>query len=1007
MAMRPTAAWSCVGWVLICAVSTAAPAVAATRIKTVEWPLLQSFTTFTSESHVSSPLVIRLPERGVTVRTAYVELNVAASSATMEAGSFIGLRRGGGTGTAVNGDGTAFGAFPPPTGETMRYLLRHNAIRAFTGPDACLAPNTPCVLLITLTGGTKANLSAKLVLTYEYDDTSPTQLKTVRYLAGRRATFLTAGQTQSFSHIVYLPEQSPVILASWYEVRGLVSGGPINLQGLFSLGTWGPVATLALGADRTATDWLFLYQPPAAPAIGLLADNRLLFSAIGADVGALSAEYAMTYQYNFTTSSTFQQTIRRPFGEINSVSSGPQNLTAPVARTITLVVPETNATVRSAYAAIRTTTSGDRSSLLLSVNPSTCSATDVTTYQLGDAGDPRSPTAAAPVVMYTFFDPSTAFPLVSSIELPWDNGRQVSLCPRWAAAGGGSLSMELIYTYEYNDFLIPAGTWTSRTLQTVRYGAPATTTGPHQADAIQDMAATAGPSTFSAALVIPERLVSLRDVAVDVWDTSGATADVYVAISINGIGPDSLSSIVLDNDGTAQLAGRIRCVTGSSGTSAQCPSGALISDVGAFAITVQPTTAEGGSPLHLANAVVYATYLVSTAELTSWTATLPTDAGLSFGAPSLDSLSPIFAADASGRLYALASTTGVLLSTLAAGSVVRAQALTSCCVYAGTANGTVLAFTAPFTATTPALLWSVGVGDGVYARPAVSASTDGDRVLVVTRSTSGLGSVMAMRAVDGGLVSIFSGAADGCTGMGMMGSGNSPVLDSTTNRLYVTSDTRGAGGCSVWALRADLGAVAWRRAGLGSVEAAAAVGHALNSLISSHVYVGASALPNGASATLYALSSVDGTTLYSFSTGCPTVAIGRGCSFVTGLQATPGGAGLASLVFTTSDDRIWHVRDNGTRFTVLWSLTSTDLGSATGLTAPVVSSGRVYVGDAQGRLHRISLVNGAEAAGWPKRLVTVDGYGRTALLGDPVVQTSRRWVIIGTDEGKVYAIYDP
>ena len=101
-----------------------------------------------------------------------------------------------------------------------------------------------------------------------------------------------------------------------------------------------------------------------------------------------------------------------------------------------------------------------------------------------------------------------------------------------------------------------------------------------------------------------------------------------------------------------------------------------------------------------------------------------------------------------------------------------------------------------------------------------------------------------------------------------------------------------------------------------------------------------------------------------------------------------------------------HVRGNGSGLTALLSLTSVTLG-ATGLTAPLMGAGRLYVGDGQGRLHRLNAVTGAEAAGWPKRLITVDLYGKTVMLGDPVFHLSSKRLFIATSEGKIYAIYDP
>lgn len=973
---------------------------AATRIKTIEWPLLQSVGTFTSGPQLSPDFVIPLPENGITVRTAYIEVDFQALDATLVAGSFIGLLRGRGvtgtslgTATKVNGDGTSFGALVTDTNATLRYTLRHNATRAFTGDQPCLSGNSVCTLLVSVTGTTtKGDLSVKLVLTYEYDDASPTQAKTVRSFVGTRPTGLDATRSALFSHAVFMPEDTPLILASWYEVHGSLRSATTatDLQGLFSLQCAGcspsPVATIALGdavgPSRPTAGWRYLYLPPQAPATGGTV-NTLLISMIGVASGAISAEYVVTYQYTFASSGTLQQTIRRPFGEINTKSPGEN-------RTITLDFPESLSNVRSAYAVIRTSQQNNATTLL-SMNQTSCSGT-ATTYSFGNldvVGD-------------------GVYVLMSLTSTNWVDGAPVTICNGWTGTTGGARSMELVYTYEYTT---TAGQWPARSVQTVRYGGQA-------GDSIQALAAASGSQSFTTRLFIPERLVSLRDVTVDAWVTGGFS-DANFVVTVSG---GNLTSITAESGTDIQLLGRLRCVTGSTGTSAQCPSGALISDAKSFTIGVNLTTTAGSNFQHLANAVTYATYLVSTDQLTSWTAAV---SGASFGAPSLDPDSPVFVSDGSGNFYALSSTTGVLLSTFPTSSTSSVNGVSplisvagsGCpgagnCLYAGTDLGSqVIAFQAN---ATPGRLWSSAVFRApIYAGPAVLLSTycgagttypnctkpttGTDRVFAVTRSTTGLGSVIVLNAGDGSLVSSFSGATTGCTGIGLMGVENGPVLDYATDTLYVTSDTRGTGGCAVWALRPhNFGTLKWQRAGIGSVEAAAAPGS--DASLVSHVFVGASRTPGGTPATLYALNSIDGSTLYSLSTGC-----GVGCRFVTGVQAINGGsAGLVSLFFTTSNDTVWHVRSNTTGFTALWSVTLT---GATGLSRPVVASGRVYVSDGQGRLHRLLMRDGAEVSNW--RLITVDGYGKTATLGDPTINTTTNTILIGTSEGKVYAIRDP
>jgi hypothetical protein len=78
-----------------------------------------------------------------------------------------------------------------------------------------------CYPKITVAGATTEMHTAKLFITYEYDEGAQTQIKTVRYFVGSTGNLAANGSVQ-WTHYIDIPESGVTIRDKWYETRGRV-----------------------------------------------------------------------------------------------------------------------------------------------------------------------------------------------------------------------------------------------------------------------------------------------------------------------------------------------------------------------------------------------------------------------------------------------------------------------------------------------------------------------------------------------------------------------------------------------------------------------------------------------------------------------------------------------------------------------------------------------------------------------------------------------------------------
>jgi len=527
----------------------ALPVYADRSIKTVEYFIDQTTADRTAGVTYTSPqFYIYLPESGIQVRAAWIEVswdggNVQVLSAAI----------------GVNGANTqTFRVLNYATsGENIDNCLRYNAMAAFSGLGT--GNNGPYEVSVNIGNTTRTNESVKLYLTYEYDDTSPVQLKTVRFFVGSRNTTLGGASPQVFSHIPYIPEVNVNIRSLWYEIRGHYRNATAanHLTATITLnGGSSQTPKLQDNTNATPSEFLYLYKPATNPNTGV--NNDLSFTPAYGTVYCLNAELVITYAFDYTASNTFINTVRRYMGQTTALGAANDTAYFPVK----VYFPEAPyaPAVRSLYAVYRTTNSG---AINFNIGTGTAGSTLAFAVNGSNVNEGRT-------ILYNL--------------LPWfpsltDNSTVIA-GSAWSAAGGGARCAELIYTYEY-----PRSA--TRLQKTVYYAAG---TG----QAMQDDTTGMGVKAFISNVYMPEATIDTIVCAVAYAKSLiGATADSRFRINIGGADEDF---ITLDNDIEVLYAERIKDVSSQ------------ITGPGAYTVNVNLQTTGNVNQYHLSSAITCLTY---------------------------------------------------------------------------------------------------------------------------------------------------------------------------------------------------------------------------------------------------------------------------------------------------------------------------------------------------------------------------------------------------------------
>jgi outer membrane protein assembly factor BamB len=315
---------------------------------------------------------------------------------------------------------------------------------------------------------------------------------------------------------------------------------------------------------------------------------------------------------------------------------------------------------------------------------------------------------------------------------------------------------------------------------------------------------------------------------------------------------------------------------------------------------------------------------------------------------------------------------------------------------AGVAGATDLAIVAAqdgrvyaFDAETGTSLWtSVVLGDLIQAAPAALFTAFGggyDLLFVGTRNSTAANSLYALRLADGVVAWRFDngGGGDPAEAIGLITT-QAHVDYTAPPRLYFTSHPRAGGSQhTVWCLQftATSATRVWSQP-VGSVAIDTGPVRTTSAL-----YLG------NADGQVYKLDPDDGTSLWS-------AAYETGDGPVKGYVWPEGG-----LLFFSTNDLVHGIDGSGSTPTAFWTggVASSGAVAVANPSPPIVWEGRVYVGGGDGSVYSI---DAASSPGTPTSVPLGDPVV-PKVLGSPTLDTTIDLMLIGSDQGAVYAVQLP
>ena len=295
-----------------------------------------------------------------------------------------------------------------------------------------------------------------------------------------------------------------------------------------------------------------------------------------------------------------------------------------------------------------------------------------------------------------------------------------------------------------------------------------------------------------------------------------------------------------------------------------------------------------------------------------------------------------------------------------------------------------------FDAATGTSLWTSAVlGDLIQASPAAIFTAFGggyDLLFVGTRNSTAANSLYALRLADGGVAWQFDngGGTDAAKAIGLITT--QPHVDySTPPRLYFTSHPR-AGGSSdtVWCVEFSATSVNWiwsQPVGSAPIDTGPA-------RTATALYVG------NADGEVYKLDPADGNPVWP-------APYAPGDGPVKG-YIWPDGDHL----FFSTNGRVHGVDASGATPVAFWTGGAASSGAVTvtNPSPPIVWESRVYVGGGDGRVYSIDAASSAPGA--PTSVMLGDPLV-LKVLGSPTLDTTLDLLLIGSDQGAVYAVQLP
>ncbi|MFH1369183.1 MAG: S26 family signal peptidase, partial [Elusimicrobiota bacterium] len=416
---------------------------AVVRVKTVEW----NFGSYYSANSIASGspwtppyITVNLPDAIATspIKNAYLEIEYLTT--TNKGASTTNIDVFFSTGTAAGGPVDSIGGGNIPSTSRETDLLN---IKVDVTSKIAYWSSQAYSMAVSITGPTSNMHSAKLYITYYYDDdpaVKATQIKTVRFplfsnsangISGVASSEsqLTLGAT--FTYYAEIPETGASIKQAWFEIRGLNQASGSTNNGFINCNilTFGKEAMMTFsGVNTDSYRYRYLTStgiPAGFSTTGMQSLNVSLSGNAASNV--LGGEVVITYEFP-ASAGTKLKTVSYFLCQSSDTAGSPVDFTVPT------FLREVGITIKRIYAFIRGSYDST-SSYSLPINSKIA----------GNSLTSRSYPLIITNVINSGFE---LYHDMSEGRSYWVDGSTVNIS--WTDSSAlGSLGMELVITYTY------------------------------------------------------------------------------------------------------------------------------------------------------------------------------------------------------------------------------------------------------------------------------------------------------------------------------------------------------------------------------------------------------------------------------------------------------------------------------------------------------------------------------------------------------------------------------
>lgn len=232
----------------------------------------------------------------------------------------------------TTGEGAAITSTLTNSGESMSWFLSRDVTTVISGAFGPNSQSAYFELTSSVTSTITAQGSAKLTLTYEYDDVASTRIKTVRIpfqssTGSMTTSYLQHGAANQIPALdTFLPEANKVYRDIFFEIQGNDSNAGGAAGVLF--------VSASSGTELTASNQLYIGLTSARHYYYIAKMTNLLTSAAspwtmkttnvaGSPFTCLSTILHVTYEYNATASTSVMNSIMLVGADDSGYSGGP------------------------------------------------------------------------------------------------------------------------------------------------------------------------------------------------------------------------------------------------------------------------------------------------------------------------------------------------------------------------------------------------------------------------------------------------------------------------------------------------------------------------------------------------------------------------------------------------------------------------------------------------------------------------------------------------------------